>query len=288
MDLLPYRMVPTMLPCIYNFTYPIAIFFTRQSAFFNAAAILVVPVLDLVFKGKSLGLPGVISIALAMGGMGLLQFGDVGSAGEMTFAVSDVLCVMQSVFFGVGYWRLENWTTKFPAQAQRITLGTLLGLAAGAFTYSLAMGIVPPPEAIFLTLFHFPMITASLLWTGLGGCAGAMYLETIALKAISATELTILLTSVSLFGAAFAYITMGETMTPTGMAGGALLLAGCLISSLMGEKEPEPEASFVLAEEDASIIVCEATEYESIEEAVATSTEWTDQGTSFSTDSVGP
>jgi drug/metabolite transporter (DMT)-like permease len=248
----------------------------KQSAFFNAAAILVVPLLDFVFKGKKLGLAGMASVALAMSGMGILQFGDsIASGAEIAFVPSDILCAMQAVFFGVGYWRLESSTQRFPAQAQRITLGTLLGLAVGAFTYSLAMGIVPPPEAIFLTLFHFPMITASLAWTGLGACAGAMYLETVALKAISATELTILMTSVSLFGAAFAYITMGETMTSSGMAGGALLLAGCLISSLMGEKGGDENSAmnFVPEEDDVNTLVLDMADVETLETATAFPTE---------------
>ena len=75
--------------------------------------------------------------------------------------------------------------------------------------------------------------------------------------------------SVSLWGSAFAYVTMGEVLSPTGMAGGALLLAGCLVSSLMGEKESELETSFVLGEDATTTLVSEGTEYESIEEAIA-------------------
>ena len=246
-----------------------------------------VPVLDMVFKDKNLGLPGIISISLAMVGMGLLQLGGAGSVGEMTFTTGDLLCACQALFFGIGYWRLENGAVKFPGQAGRITMGILLGVVSGAFTYSVAMNIVPPAEAIWLTLLHIPHVTASLLWTGLGSTAGALYLETVALKAITATELTILMTSVSLWGSAFAYLTMGEVLSPIGMAGGTLLLSGCLVSSLMGEKEPELEASFVLGEDDTALLVSESTDYESLEEAVATSTtDWDVSGVSVAGDNV--
>jgi len=43
----------------------------------------------------------------------------------------------------------------------------------------------------------------------------------------------------------------------------------------MGEKEPELEASFVLGEDDMALLVSEATDYESIEEAIAVSAETT-------------
>jgi len=229
----------------------------------------------MAFKGRKLGLPGAISISLAMFGMGLLQLGGMDHLNENIFSMADILCACQAIFFGIGYWRLEHGAGKFPGQVGRITMGILLGVASGAFTYSMLMGIVPPPEAIVLTLFHMPMLTASLLWTGLGSTAFALYLETVALKAITATELTILMTSVSLWGSAFAYITMGETLTPTGMAGGAMLLGGCLVSSFMGEKEAEVETSFVLGRDDMALLMTEATEYESIEKAVAVSGETT-------------
>lgn len=252
-----------------------SLFSLEQSAFFNAAAILVVPVLDMAFKGKNLGPSGAVSISLAMFGMGLLQLGGVDHLSEGAYTFADILCACQAIFFGVGYWRLENGASKFPGQSMRVTMGILLGVASGAFTYSMLMGIVPPPEAILLTLFHMPKLTGSLLWTGLGSTAFALYLETVALKAISATELTILMTSVSLWGSAFAYVTMGETLTPLGIAGGAMLLGGCLVSSLAGEKETEHETSFVLGEDDTTVLLNEATEYESIEEVIAVHTETT-------------
>lgn len=205
---------------------------------------------------------------MATFGLGLLQLGG-GALNDSTFRVSDALCLCQALFFGIGYWRLENSASGYPGQAGRITMGQLLGVAGGAFAYSVAVGLVPPPEAIWLTLLHLPLLTISLLWTGLGSTALAIYLETVALKAISATELTILMTSVSLWGSAFAYVTMGEVLSPSGMAGGALLLAGCLVSSLMGEKESELETSFVLGEDATTTLVSEGTEYESIEEAIA-------------------
>ena len=73
----------------------------------------------------------------------------------------------------------------------------------------------------------------------------ALYLETVALKTISASELTILMTSVSLWGSGFAYATMGEVMEPLGMVGGVLILSGCLLSALKPKVEDEDNATFV-------------------------------------------
>ena len=80
-----------------------------------------------------------------------------------------------------------------------------------------------------------PAILGALLWTGLVSTALALYLETVALKVMSASELTLIMTSVSLWGAAFAYFTLGETLSHVGMVGGALIVAGCAYGSIGGD-----------------------------------------------------
>ena len=79
-----------------------------------------------------------------------------------------------------------------------------------------------------------PMILPTLLWTGLISTALALYLETVALKVVSASELTILMTSISIFGSAFAFVTMGETMDTMGLVGGALIVGSWLVSAMGG------------------------------------------------------
>ena len=58
----------------------------------------------MAFKGKKLGLPGAISISLAMFGMGLLQLGGMDNLSGSAFTFADVLCACQAIFFGIGYW----------------------------------------------------------------------------------------------------------------------------------------------------------------------------------------
>ncbi len=58
------------------------------------------------------------------------------------------------------------------------------------------------------------------------------YLETVALKVVSATELTLLMTTTSLWGAAFAFVALGEVLTPSGMVGGLLIMGGCILGNV--------------------------------------------------------
>jgi drug/metabolite transporter (DMT)-like permease len=211
-----------------------------KSAFFNTLAVIVVPLLDSFFQNKELSKAKLVSIATALAGVALLQFGPAlmtSTAGTENavdlFVPGDVLCFLQAVFFGVGYWRLESASVKYPNQAGRITAGQLLALGVGATGVATVVGL-PSLTQLQDWLFN-PFVQYSLLWTGLVSTAFCLYLETVALKVVSATELTVLMTSVSLWGSGFAFLTMHEILPPIGMLGGLAILAGCILSTT--EKE---------------------------------------------------
>jgi len=174
---------------------------------------------------------------LAIAGVALLQLGP--SLFQASVIVSDTtgsfLCWIQAIVFGVGYWRLEAASTDFPDQDARITVGLVCAVAAGSLLFamlpisSVRKGDMDLMESL-QKWFTDPFIVGSLLWTGLISTALALYLETVALKVVSASELTILMTSVSLWGSAFAYMTMGEVLSPIGWAGGLMILAACVIN----------------------------------------------------------
>jgi len=223
-----------------------------KSAFFNALAVVVVPLLDGFFRGRRLGTRRIMSVVFALLGVALIQAGPdsdsvSSSARDNAYLSStDMFCFGQSIFFGVGYWRLEIGSITFPNQSGRITAGLLLAVAFGTLVYWLATSSVQAflgtssgigmesIKSLLVQLYFWltdSFIVQGLLWTGLVSTALALYLETVALKVVSATELTILMTSVSLWGSAFAYVTMGETISPIGMAGGLMIMLACGLSA---------------------------------------------------------
>ncbi|GKY98542.1 hypothetical protein MPSEU_000811200 [Mayamaea pseudoterrestris] len=215
-----------------------------KSAFFNSIAVIVVPLLDVLFNGKRLGGKGFVSVGTALAGVALLQFGPalLASANSVAsnilepsslFAVSqgDLLCLCQAIFFGIGYWRLERASHQYPNQSGPITAAQLVALGIGATAFCGFAGDLPDISVLMQWLTD-PFIVKALLWTGLVSTAFALYLETVALRIVSASELTVLMTSVSLWGSAFAFVTMGELMPPIGMAGGLLILGGCILTAM--------------------------------------------------------
>ena len=204
------------------------VFTYAKSAFFNALAVIFVPLLDSFFRGKTLGPKGIGSVFTALAGVALLQFGP--SLGEnLSISSGDKFSLAQALFFGIGYWRLESISSSFLDQAARITVGQLVTVAIGAISCCLLAGDMPSLE-LLQQWWANEFIVKTLLWTGLISTALAMYLETVALKVVSANELTVIMTSISLWGSAFAYFTMGEVLAPVGMLGGLLILSGCVLT----------------------------------------------------------
>ena len=203
-----------------------------QSAFFNSLAVILVPILDMVFKGKIVTPQTALSVLLSCCGVGLLE---LGPSGDLKFSWGDIYALSQTFFFGIGYWRLESLSHQHSHQSGRLTVGQLSGVAAGSTLFAmLEMGFseeFPSFEQWVDWLGDF-FIVGALLWTGLVSTALALYLETVALKVISASELTLIMTSVSLWGAAFAYVTLGEVLSPIGMFGGVLIMGGCALGNL--------------------------------------------------------
>ena len=209
------------------------------------------PLLDAAFRGRILTPQVTLSVVLACAGVALMNLdptaimGDGGGGGSLlTFSIGDFQALAQTLFFGIGYWRLEALSQRNKTQASRLTVGQLVAVAIGAILYSFFRGggDAVASDAI---QHHWPMmmdqwsvwlsnpvVLGAILWTGLISTALALYLETVALKVVSATELTLIMTSVSLFGAAFAWVTLGEVLSNVGMLGGALILGGCILGSL--------------------------------------------------------
>eukprot|EP00978_Attheya_sp_CCMP212_P047160 scaffold421244_cov58-Attheya_sp.AAC.5 len=204
------------------------------SAFFNAASVLVVPALDVAIKGSKFTWNQAASLLFAVGGVGLLE---LGPSASFNFGIGDYLCLGQAFLFGVGYWVLGSVSVKHRDAAEVVTVGQLLSIAFGFLLFA---GVGDWPTATeAISWATDPLIVGGILWTGLVSTAMALYLETIALQAVSAAELTIIMASTSIWGSAFAFLTMGELPPPAGIGGGILILIGCLLSAFQKEEEVE-------------------------------------------------
>lgn len=201
---------------------------------------VVVPLLDAIFKRVSLAPTSIAAIACAMSGVGLIELGH----GVSALQQGDFLSLIMAGTFAFGYWRLEHAATSYPQMAPRITMGLLVAVAMGAAAYSVVGNHWNAYDSLRIAeQLSNPMVLVELAWTGIGSTALALHLETMSLKTITASELTMIMTTTSLWASGLAYFGLGEVLSPMAMGGGALILAGCTVNAMGGHENSKSEES---------------------------------------------
>ena len=234
-------------------------------AFICSLAVIVVPLLNRIVGKREVDGPwyaDFIAPVLATVGVGCLELG-----GSELPGVGSLWALMQPIFFGFGFWRIEHLIkeAKEDGDAQGFTGAMMLFIAvfAAVWTsqsffgssfgdYSAMMAAFSSQIQGFMSL---PVI-AAILWTGIVTTALTSYGENIAMKQLSAAESTVIYSTEPLWGTAFAAVALGEHIGANTLVGAALILTACLWSS-MGPSLP---AVGLAAQESLIGAVTEVTE----------------------------
>ena len=209
----------------------------QQSAFICSLAVVFVPILD-AMTGKMLSPRKMLGILMAVSGVGLLEFGEsilsMNSGLDLpAISTGDLISFIQPIAFGIGFWRMEHAMEKFPDDACRLTSAQLLSVGLMSLFYCLSgLGGTAPPslDQIVEWLSNYEILIA-LAWTGVVTTAMTIYMETLALKSISAAEATLIFSTEPIWGTLFATLIIGEHLGIEAAFGAALILGGCLFSS---------------------------------------------------------
>ena len=208
-----------------------------KSAFICSMAVVIVPILDYIW-GKPLLRRQVVGAVLAAMGVYALEMG-----GTETLNSGDIMSLMQPIMFGLGFWRMEAAMEKYPTEAGRLAASQLLAVflvsasyltcwsPVSGFSVSDACHALPSTTEV-MTWLHDPKILGALLWTGIVTTAFTIWMETLALKTLSAAETTVIFSTEPLFGAAFASVVAGDSLGSCAAVGAAFIIGGCLVSGL--------------------------------------------------------
>jgi drug/metabolite transporter (DMT)-like permease len=206
--------------------------------------VLVVPFLDLL-KGQAPPRRAWAAAALAALGVAVLELGDAGGAVE-SLTRDDWLSLLQPVGFGIGFWRMEAYGRRFPRDALPLAAGQVTGVAVAASAWAAyelgcfdapsvhagwavaAAGLQAAARDIQASPTDTAVVLATLAWTGFASTAATVLGESIALTQLSAAEATLIFSTEPLWGAAFAYAVLGETLGPYALVGGGLIVGTCL------------------------------------------------------------
>jgi drug/metabolite transporter (DMT)-like permease len=199
-----------------------------KSAFLCSLAVVTVPLLDFIW-GKRLLPREMVGALLAIGGVAVLELGGLD---DWTLTAGDWASLVQPVAFGIGFWRMEKAMHKYPNEANRSTAGQLMAVFLGSLLYCLATEWNSLDWHQIQQWIADPTILFFLFWTGCITTALTVYMETLALKTLSAAETTLIFSSEPLWGAAFASLIMGETLGWDTAVGAVFIVSGCLFSNL--------------------------------------------------------
>jgi len=215
------------------------------SAFICSLAVVVVPMLDFL-AGKKILPRQLTGALLAVAGVAFLELdGLQGGVPGSSFALStgEMYSLVQPVAFGIGFWRMEHFMRKHPNDAMKLTAAQLsvIAMASIASYLSTVGGVGELPDVSQLVAWLTTgKIIGAICWTGLITTALTVYMETLALKTLSAAETTMIFSTEPIFGGICASAVLGEQFGVGGYIGAAMVLGGCLFSNIdFGKNEDE-------------------------------------------------
>lgn len=204
------------------------------NAFICSLSVVIVPILDMLV-GKKVLTRQMIGAALAVLGVGFLELNGLQenlSSGQPIISSDTCYSLVQPIAFGVGYWRMEFYARKYENSAKKLTSAQLCTIASLMAGNMILTSQDVPDLSMIASWFSNPIVLQAVLWTGLVTTALTMFIETQALKTLSAAEATLLYTTEPIFGSIIAAAVLNESLGVGGVIGAAMILCGCLYSSV--------------------------------------------------------
>ncbi|CAI7798682.1 unnamed protein product [Closterium sp. NIES-54] len=214
-----------------------------RASFIGTFTVIEVPILAGLFGAKIPPITWVAGLA-AICGVGLLE----SSAGDSSF-MGDMWTIVSALVFGVHILRSEHHA-KHVTTAEALPLISLqLAVTAVLSTLWVSVGsssgLLPGCGWESLIAGDWGELAAwpwvEMVYTGVLSTALCLWIEVVALKDVSAPEAAMVYTLEPLWGAAFAWVLLGERWGPAGWVGAGLILGGSVSMQMFGQSEEEHE-----------------------------------------------
>jgi drug/metabolite transporter (DMT)-like permease len=211
---------------------------SNRNAFICGLSVLVVPLLGLV-AGKLPEKRIVLALVLALTGLAALCW-DGGPWGR-----GDTFALLSAIAFGV-YIKMMEFRTRRASRLMTLTAAQIITVAVCAAIWLLARDV--PRSTIdagqdFANYWSnigkgVGLYALNLLYLGVVATAAIISLQSWGQARASANEAAVMYSFEPAAAAFFAFFWLGETMTARGWLGGALLIAGMIVSQWNGAPRP--------------------------------------------------
>lgn len=201
----------------------------NKAAFLCSLHVVAVPLMSaLLGIGERIKPKQWASAVLALLGVALLE-----GAGAKPPSVADALLLLQPLGFGFSYLRVQEASRRFPGEGLALSAGQLLTVALASVAW-LGFDAVHGTPVHLANLMSSPAALGAVAYTGLLTTALTIYLQTLSLEFVSATDMTLIISTEPLVAAGVSAALLGEQMTRAGLLGGAIIFATCVWSELGG------------------------------------------------------
>lgn len=216
-------------------TFGLAYTTSSKAAFITGLCVVLVPVLAVVWLNLKPA-PGVwVGVAAATAGLALLSLGD-----SLIPTFGDLL-----VFLGaVGFAFQITAVSKYAGPHDPAALATLqIGVAA---VWSWALHLMEygtlSPGVPGVQWWNGPAhVVMAWLICGVFATAAAFLLQNLLQPYTTPTHTALIFATEPVWGAAFSYWMLGETLSPRGYLGAALILAGMLLAEVPWKRRGRPK-----------------------------------------------
>jgi len=189
-----------------------------RSAFITGLAVIFVPILGYSLYGRKPKLNTLAGIVLASIGLGLLTL----RATELKFRQGDLLTLICAVVFALHILLLSRYL----AESNYRQL-VILQFGGSALLGTLLIPMLETPFLVWDLNFALYLAITGILATALG-----FYVQNRAQQYTSANRVALIFGLEPFFAVLFAYLLVGEGLTPREWWGGGLVMAGIMLAEL--------------------------------------------------------
>jgi len=206
-------------------------------AFICALQVVLVPIIN-TLNGAAFTPRLILAASLALGGVGLLEFGSIGSVDAASVAPSlsaTLLAFLQPIGFGISYLRIEKFMREYPDNGLQLSSLQLISNAAIAVSWCIFMSFGDGGLSSDIAALQQLPVVGGLMYTGLISTALTVLLQTRALGKIPASSASVITSTEAFWASLLAAVLFGEVLDTNCKIGGAMILLGCLANTMLPE-----------------------------------------------------
>jgi len=203
-----------------------------RSGFLTGMAVVIVPVLAFLVLRERMEKRAIIGVSMATAGLAFLAFGPEGTIDQPPqlpdIPRGDLLTFGSAIAFAFQIIVKARWASQL--SALKLTIVELTTVFLLSLSAALLLEDFPDPTKLSPTLW------GTVLLTGLLATAFAFLAQTWAQRTTTAVRTAVVFAFEPVTAAIFAWLVIGEMLSPWAVFGGVLIVAGVLRTSLGSKK----------------------------------------------------